>query len=493
VANELQEQLAVKVAGRAPDARRAVYDQAREALQNEVRAAAPFMPVQTVVARRRELESAIAAVEREASRKDAPADVVARAAAGNVTAAADAAKPEIVTTAAPASANVEAEVPLKPDVQMEFALGVAAALQDAEALAEAMEKPLKPAAVYASTPAPVPLQQQRKTQTLQELREQQYSSPHRARAAEADAPEPAADISDEIPEDVERFLAAEKRRRSLTIYLGVIALVICAGALAFVLIGLGLQEPQKAARSASPRIPAPAALPPPQRPEAPIIKGAGFQDAAQQAMKLANSLLARCDYPGAITAFDDAIRLDPGNAVALGNRAFAYMNTGDIKSAIRDYGAAIDRDPGNTTLRYNRAVALNRAAEHARAIEDLDRVLAADPVNADALNSRCWARAVLAHLNEALADCNEAAKLRPKDAEILDSRGFVFLRLGRLDRSIDDYNEVLRMQPKHVGALYGRGLARIGRGDRAGGQEDVAAARAIDPDIPAKFASYGIR
>lgn len=480
--NELHERLAEKVAGLAPDARRAVYDQAREALQTEVRAAAPFMPVQTVVARRRELESAVSAVEREASRKDELSDFASRPAPVAPPAPADAAKPEAVAAPDPAA-----------EVQMQLALGVAAALQDSEALAEAMEKPLKPTAVYASTPAPMPLQQ-RKTQTLQELREKQLSGPQQSASPEPEAAESATAIADEIPEDIERFLKAEKRRRSLTIYFGVIALVLCALALAFVLIGGGMQATQQTSTQATaPRPPAPAALPPPQRLEAQIIKGAGFQDAAQEALKQANILLARSDYPAAIAAYDDAIRLDSGNAIALGNRAFAYMSTGDIKSAIRDYGAAVDRDPGNATHRYNRAVALNRTGEHALAIDDLDRVLAADPANADALNSRCWARAVLAHLNEALADCNEAAKLRPKDADILDSRGFVFLRLGRLERAVADYSEVLRIQPKYVSALYGRGLAKIGRGDRAGGQEDVAAARAIDPDIVGKFAGYGIR
>jgi hypothetical protein len=52
---------------------------------------------------------------------------------------------------------------------------------------------------------------------------------------------------------------------------------------------------------------------------------------------------------------------------------------------------------------------------------------------------------------------------------------------------------VLKAQPKHAGSLYGRGLARIGRGDRAGGNEDVQAARAVDPDVVATFARYGIR
>jgi tetratricopeptide (TPR) repeat protein len=100
---------------------------------------------------------------------------------------------------------------------------------------------------------------------------------------------------------------------------------------------------------------------------------------------------------------------------------------------------------------------------------------------------------VLAHLQEALADCNAALERRPADSDTLDSRGFVYLRLGRLDRAIADYSDVLKVQPKHAGSLYGRGLARIGRGDRAGGNEDIAAARAIDPEIVATFARYGVR
>jgi hypothetical protein len=67
---ELEKHLAGRIAGRAPAARRAIYDEVRAGLQSEVRAAAPFMPVQTVVARRRELENAIIAVEREAARAD---------------------------------------------------------------------------------------------------------------------------------------------------------------------------------------------------------------------------------------------------------------------------------------------------------------------------------------------------------------------------------------------------------------------------------------
>ena len=56
-----------------------------------------------------------------------------------------------------------------------------------------------------------------------------------------------------------------------------------------------------------------------------------------------------------------------------------------------------------------------------------------------------------------------------------------------------DYDAALKIDPKLATSLYGRGVARIGRGDRAGGNEDVAAARKLNPDIQALFARYGIR
>jgi hypothetical protein len=39
-------------------------------------------------------------------------------------------------------------------------------------------------------------------------------------------------------------------------------------------------------------------------------------------------------------------------------------------------------------------------------------------------------------------------------------------------------------------ALYGRGLAKLKTGDRAGGDADIAVAKAIDRNIAGEFARY---
>ena len=56
-----------------PATRRAVYEAVRQNLLAHVRAAAPGIPVLTVIAHQRELETAILSIESEARRHDPPA------------------------------------------------------------------------------------------------------------------------------------------------------------------------------------------------------------------------------------------------------------------------------------------------------------------------------------------------------------------------------------------------------------------------------------
>ncbi|HLW90137.1 MAG TPA: tetratricopeptide repeat protein, partial [Roseiarcus sp.] len=128
-----------------------------------------------------------------------------------------------------------------------------------------------------------------------------------------------------------------------------------------------------------------------------------------------------------------------------------------------------------------------------RAIADYAKAIELDPKNAGPYNARCWLRAIHDRdLPLALADCDAGARLAPDNANILYSRGFVQLRLGRLDEAIADYDAALRINPRQADALYGRGLAKRKKGDQASGDADIAAATAIQVDIAADYARYGM-
>ncbi|MFZ0402781.1 MAG: tetratricopeptide repeat protein, partial [Pseudolabrys sp.] len=63
---------------------------------------------------------------------------------------------------------------------------------------------------------------------------------------------------------------------------------------------------------------------------------------------------------------------------------------------------------------------------------------------------------------------------------------------GQLDSAIQDYNSALRIEPKMASALFGRGLARIKKGDTAGGNADVEAAKKLETKVADDFSSYGV-
>jgi membrane associated rhomboid family serine protease len=140
----------------------------------------------------------------------------------------------------------------------------------------------------------------------------------------------------------------------------------------------------------------------------------------------------------------------------------------------------------------NRGNAWLAKGDNDRAIADYSEAIRLDPKKAAYLNNRCWARAIAGReLPLAVTDCTEALGISGNDANIMDSRGFAYLRLSRLDDALADYDEALKLNPKQAGSLYGRGLAKLKKGDAAGGEADIAAAKAIQVDIAEEFARYG--
>ena len=94
------------------------------------------------------------------------------------------------------------------------------------------------------------------------------------------------------------------------------------------------------------------------------------------------------------------------------------------------------------------------------------------------------------------SDCDQALRLRPNDDYTMTSRGFVYLWLRRLDDAIVEYDTALKLAPKVATAflLFGRGIAKQRKGDTAGGDADMLAAKMINPIIAKEFATkYGVQ
>ena len=71
--------------------------------------------------------------------------------------------------------------------------------------------------------------------------------------------------------------------------------------------------------------------------------------------------------------------------------------------------------------------------------------------------------------------------------------GAGLLKLGDLDKALADYEAALKLNPKLAGSLYGRGVVKQKKGDAAGAEADMAAAKAIRANIADQWANYGVK
>jgi predicted aspartyl protease len=127
----------------------------------------------------------------------------------------------------------------------------------------------------------------------------------------------------------------------------------------------------------------------------------------------------------------------------------------------------------------------------AQRIAELDHQLASDPGNVQALSGRCFARAtVRANLDAALADCDQAIRLMPADAHIREVRAFVLYQQGDYRQALEAYDTMLAAGPPIASALFMRGNAKGKLGDSAGKDADIAAAKAIQPNIELVFKPF---
>ena len=82
--------------------------------------------------------------------------------------------------------------------------------------------------------------------------------------------------------------------------------------------------------------------------------------------------------------------------------------------------------------------------------------------------------------------------MTPRNPLIFEGLGLAFLRQGQFDQAIADFDQALKLRPTLVSALYGRGLAKVKKGERASGDADINAAKAVKPDIAKELERYGV-
>ena len=153
----------------------------------------------------------------------------------------------------------------------------------------------------------------------------------------------------------------------------------------------------------------------------------------------------------AVTAFQAALRLAPGDPQINTNYANLLSAAGDSDGALDHYARAIQSAPGLPDARFNRAMLLQR----------------------------------LSRFEEALAEIERLVSDHGADAKYLSARGALLRSLDRLGEAAEAFDAALAVDPGRPVALHGRARVAMERGEEhaAALYARAAAARPGDPEV----------
>ena len=131
------------------------------------------------------------------------------------------------------------------------------------------------------------------------------------------------------------------------------------------------------------------------------------------------------------------------------------MMKDELDKALADCNEAIRLDPRDALGYYNRGGVWLKRAQYDKAIADLDEAIRLEPGKAVAYGGRGMAWAMKHDRDRAIADYSEAIRRDPRLAWVYAYRGWNWQMKGRIDQALADLNEAIRLDPRNVSAHNG--------------------------------------
>jgi tetratricopeptide (TPR) repeat protein len=165
------------------------------------------------------------------------------------------------------------------------------------------------------------------------------------------------------------------------------------------------------------------------------------------------------------------------------NRGVTWYDMTEYDRAIEDYDQAIRLNPSFMQAVFNRGNAYDAKGQYDHAIEDYDRAISLDPSYSKAFNNRGYVWDEKRDFDRAIEDYGRAIDLNPQYAQAFNNRGIAYANKGDYDRAVRDYDRAIELDPGYAAAFYNRGIVKLKHGKIRGGNADIAAAKAVNPDI----------
>ena len=183
-------------------------------------------------------------------------------------------------------------------------------------------------------------------------------------------------------------------------------------------------------------------------------------NAAKTAVERGKALLDEEDYPAAVAAFGEALRLDRKSVPAYIGRGTAYRCLGKPDQrdrALADFNEALRLDPKNSEAHRGRGAVYGSRKDFEKASTECEQAIRCDPNNAAAYRTRGVLHLEKGESDKALADFDKAIRLNSKDAWTFYDRAIEESRKGEFDKAISDLSEAIKIAPANYSQLFCRG------------------------------------
>ena len=183
----------------------------------------------------------------------------------------------------------------------------------------------------------------------------------------------------------------------------------------------------------------------------------------------------------AVVAYSNALKREPTNSYALGQRAVAYAALGQSERSMGDLAALVDANPDDPQSYLTRGNAYLDLGRYDDALRDFDKAVVLAPGDALAVADRGLARVWKADYTKAAEDLDVSAKLDRNNAVMLRARGLMAERKGAYEDAVADYTRALTAEPGNAFALGRRAVANQAAGHEEAALQDAQAALALNP------------
>jgi predicted O-linked N-acetylglucosamine transferase (SPINDLY family) len=173
----------------------------------------------------------------------------------------------------------------------------------------------------------------------------------------------------------------------------------------------------------------------------------------------ANALTELGRSAEALTAFDRALRLQPGSADLWNERGIVLRDLQRLPEALESLARALRLRPDFAEAFTNQGDALRDAARFADALSSYDQALRLKPALGAAHRGRGLSLRGLRRPAEALVEFDHAERLNAPRLDLFNQRGNVLWDLRRFEEALACYEQALALLPDHPTLLWNRASA----------------------------------